>query len=132
MSKPLACLLALIAAPAAAQTPNGFWLVEHKAAVRLFNCAGAVCGSVVWLRNPALRTAEMCNRVIIWGLQPAGAGQWTNGSFFDPENSNTYHVDVTQSSPEELSADVYPAVSWLGETVNLLRIAPSSLAGWCG
>jgi uncharacterized protein (DUF2147 family) len=127
----LVALAALAATPAAAQAPVGTWLVEHKAAVRLFDCQGALCGRVVWLRDPALRTAEMCNRTIIWGLQPAGTGQWTDGSFLDPEDGSTYHVEMTQDSSEELSANVYPAVSWLGETVNLIRIAPYSLNGWC-
>jgi uncharacterized protein (DUF2147 family) len=127
----LAALLAFAAAPAAAQAPVGIWLVDHKAAVRLFDCQGALCGSVVWMRNPALRTAEICNRTILWGLQQAGAGQWTDGSFYDPEDGTTYHVEVTRDSDDELSANVYPAVSWLGETLNLLRIAPYSLNGWC-
>jgi uncharacterized protein (DUF2147 family) len=116
---------------ATAQSPEGVWLVEHKAAVRLFKCGDALCGSVAWLRKPALRTAEMCNRTIIWSLQATGDGRWNNGWFYDPENSTTYHINLTQISPDEISAHVYPAISWLGETVNLIRIAPFSLNGWC-
>ncbi len=124
--------LGLFAATAQAETPDGIWLVEHKAAVRLFACKDGLCGSVVWLHNPSLRTPAMCGRVILWGLQPTGPGHWSKGWFFDPENKTTYHVRATQISPDEISAHVYPAISWLGETVDLLRIQPNSLSGWCG
>ncbi len=128
----LAIALCAVVSAARAETPDGIWLVEHKAAVRLFACENALCGSVVWLRKPSLRTAGMCGRVIIWGLHPTGAGRWGNGWFHDPENDTTYHVSAIQVSPDEIAADVYPAISWLGETVDLLRIQPRSLNGWCG
>ena len=127
----MALVMSVIVSAARAETPDGIWLVEHKAAVRLFACENALCGSVVWLRKPDLRTAEMCNRVIIWGLQPTGAGKWASGWFYDPEDKTTYHVSAKQVSPEEISAVVYPAIAWLGETVDLLRIQPHSLNGWC-
>ena len=128
----IAIAMGLVVSAARAETPDGIWLVEHKAAVRLYACEQALCGSVVWLRRPSLRTSGMCGRVIIWGLQPTGAGRWGKGWFHDPENDTTYHVSATQVSPDEIAADVYPAISWLGETVDLLRIQPGSLNGWCG
>jgi len=128
----MAIAMGIICAAAHAETPDGIWLVEHKAAVRLFACEEALCGSVVWLRNPSLRTPAMCSRVIIWGLHPAGGGVWENGWFYDPEDKTTYHVSATQISPDQIAAKVYPAISWLSETVDLLRIQPRSLNGWCG
>ena len=128
----LAIAMCAVVSAAHAQMPDGIWLVEHKAAVRLYACKNALCGSLVWLRKPSLRTPQMCDRVIIWGLQPTGDGRWGRGWFYDPEDQTTYHVSATQVSPDEISADVYPAISWLGKTVDLLRIQPRSLNGWCG
>jgi uncharacterized protein (DUF2147 family) len=132
MRRFLICVLILAGAQTAnADGPDGVWLIEHKAAVRLFECDGAVCGSLVWLRKRDSQLPQLCNRTIIWRLRATGPGQWGPGWFYDPEDASTYHVTASQVSPDEITANVYPAVSWLGETVNLLRIAPNSLNGWC-
>lgn len=127
----LVAAFVLLTAGARAEIPEGTWLIDHKAAVRLFACKDALCGTVVWLRNPALRTPNMCNRTVIWGLQPTGPDAWSNGSFHDPDDGQTYNVSATQISPDEMTANVYPDIPQLGKTVDLLRIKPHSLNGWC-
>ena len=129
----LAATVALSASAgrAASATPDGTWLIDHKAAVELFDCSGHLCGRVVWLRNPALRTAALCNRTIVWGLQPQGATQWTGGWFYDPENGRTYHARADLELAELMSARIYQGLPWFGITASLLRIAPRSLRGWC-
>jgi hypothetical protein len=45
--------------------PDGTWLVNQRVAFDVFPCRDALCSRIVWLRNPALRTTEMCGRTIV-------------------------------------------------------------------
>ena len=49
-----ALALALISvAPASAADPFGTWLTgDKKGKVHIVNCSGALCGTLVWLREP--------------------------------------------------------------------------------
>lgn len=127
---------ALLATPvfragAAALTPDGTWLVSDRVAIQVFNCRQSLCGRVVWLRQPALRTPSMCGRTIVWGLTPAGPDRWTDGTFFDPEDGDTYNITATIRSDGTISARIYAGIALFGKTEILTRIAPYSLAGWC-
>src|SRR6202023_825429 len=74
--------------------PDGTWLVNQRVAFAVFSCQTMLGARIVWLRNPALRTSEMCGRTIIWGLTPDGPTQWNGGWCFDPENGATYNVSA--------------------------------------
>jgi uncharacterized protein (DUF2147 family) len=111
--------------------PDGTWLVNQRVAFDLFPCKNALCGRIVWLRNPMLRTAEMCGRTIIWGLTADGPMQWGGGWFFDPENGATYNVSAHVESNDRISARIYRGFSMFGRTEILTRIASHSLPGWC-
>ena len=76
----------------AADVPNGTWLVDQEVAFDLFPCQGAVCGKIVWLSNPSLRS--LCGRVIIWGLTSDGSSQWNGGWFYDPKLDKTYNLEA--------------------------------------
>jgi uncharacterized protein (DUF2147 family) len=112
--------------------PDGTWLVSQRVAFDIFPCRDALCGRIVWLRNPALRTAEMCGRTIIWGLTADGPAQWGNGWFFDPEDGDTYSVSAQVETRERMSARIYKGIAMFGRTEVLTRIASRSLPGWCG
>jgi uncharacterized protein (DUF2147 family) len=112
--------------------PDGTWLVNQRVAFDVFSCRNTLCGRIVWLRNPALRTSEMCGRTIIWGLTPDGPTQWNDGWFFDPENGATYNVSARVESNDRISARIYRGFSMFGRTEILTRIASRSLPGWCG
>jgi len=96
---------------ASADSLSGTWLIEHKAAVRLFDCDGGICGSLVWLRKRDAQFPQLCNRTIIWGLHATSGGQWGPGWFYDPEDATTYHVTASQVSPDEITANVYPSIA---------------------
>jgi len=118
--------------PASAQrTPEGAWIVSHRVAIQVFECSGSLCGRIAWLRNPALRTSEMCGKTIIWGLTPDGPAHWSNGWFFDPENRSTYNLSAELQSANRILARIYKGVSWFGRIEILTRIPPRSLQGWC-
>src|ERR1700704_7090317 len=103
--------------------PDGIWLVNQRVAFDVFSCQSTLCGRIVWLRNPALRTSEMCGRTIIWGLTPDGPTRWNGGWFFDPENGATYNVSARAESNDRISARIYRGFSMFGRTEILTRIA---------
>jgi uncharacterized protein (DUF2147 family) len=112
--------------------PDGTWLVGQRVAFDIFPCQSALCGRVAWLRNPALRSAEMCSRTILWGLASAGPSQWSGGWFYDPENGATYRVSAHVDDPDRISARIYKGIAMFGRTEIMTRIAAHSLPGWCG
>ena len=112
--------------------PDGTWLVSQRVAFDIFPCKDALCGRIVWLRNPALRSPTMCGRTIIWGLTSHEPRQWDGGWFFDPEDGATYNVSAHVVTDDRISARVYRGFSLFGRTEILTRIAPRSLPGWCG
>jgi uncharacterized protein (DUF2147 family) len=111
--------------------PDGTWLVSQRVAFDIFPCPNALCGRIAWLRNPALRTAEMCRRTIIWGLRSDGPAQWGNGWFFDPEDGGTYNVSAHVETVDRIAARIYKGISLFGKTEVVTRITPRSLPGWC-
>jgi uncharacterized protein (DUF2147 family) len=130
----VAAVVSVPCAPGRAEpaVPDGIWLVNQRVAFDVFPCKNALCGRIVWLRNPALRTAEMCGRTIIWGLTSDGPAQWNDGWFFDPENGATYNVSARVESSDRISARIYKGFSMFGRTEILTRITSRSLPGWCG
>lgn len=118
--------------PAAYASPaDGTWLLRDKLAIQISECRNTLCGRIVWLRNAAQRTPEMCGRTIVWGLEPAGQSQWGDGWIFDPEDGNTYHLSATLESDDRISARIYRGIALFGETEILTRIVPRALPGWC-
>ncbi|MDA8051762.1 MAG: DUF2147 domain-containing protein [Rhodospirillales bacterium] len=89
---------------ASATVPQGVWLMERRVAVQIFDCAGLLCGRILWLRfprdpegplvrdkdnpDPALRQRPLCGLAIIWTCTPAvrnagealvlQSGRWEN------------------------------------------------------
>jgi uncharacterized protein (DUF2147 family) len=124
-------LLAAAVPPARAAVPEGVWLFAEKVAVRVFECGGKVCGQIVWLRKPSLRTPAMCGRTIIWNLQPSGDASWDDGWFYDPEDDKTYNVDARQVSPDLITARVYLGAPFFGRTETLRRVPLAELDGRC-
>ena len=128
------CMLVALPWPAVQAelpVPDGTWIVSQRVAFDIFPCKAALCGRIAWLRNPALRTAEMCGRTILWGLTSAGPSEWDGGWFFDPENGETYNVSAHVDSTDRISARIYRGFSLFGRTEILTRISSHSLPGWC-
>jgi hypothetical protein len=53
-----------------------------------------------------LRQRPLSALTIIWGLQPDGAGHWSNGWLYDPQDGNTYDVTAERTAPTK-----YPLAS---------------------
>lgn len=126
------------ATPSLASEANGVWAVEDRVAVQIFDCAGKMCGRIVWLvkpRNgqgrldrdihnpdPDARGRPLCDLTIIWNLQPAGPGQWEDGQFYDPQTGGTYQVRAEMVSPNVIKARIYRFFAFLGQTRMLRRL----------
>ena len=127
----LAAQIFLSCPHARAAVPEGIWVIPGKVAVQVFDCSGSLCGHVVWLSNPALRTPALCRRTIIWGLQPAGSNRWSGGWFFDPENGRTYDLSARLLSFDTMTAKIYLGLAFLGRTETLHRTTLEGLSGVC-
>jgi uncharacterized protein (DUF2147 family) len=124
-------LLLVLPLTARADNPDGTWLVSQRVAFDIFQCRDDLCGKIVWLRDPRLRTRENCGRTIIWGLTAKGPTQWDNGWFYDPEDGKTYNVRAQAESSDRITARIYDGIPLFGRTENLSRITSHSLEGWC-
>lgn len=117
---------------ASAWTPEGNWIVKDRLVLEAFGCSGMLCGRIVWLRDPSMRTPQLCERMIVWNLRRTGPGQWSGGWFYDPENGSTYNISATVQGNGTITARIYDGVAWLGRTEILTRIPrPGYLKGWC-
>ena len=133
--------------PASAAVPDGTWLFANRVAVQIFECSGLLCGRIVWLLrpdspagqpdldllnpDPTLRQRRLCGLTIIWGLQPDGPGQWSNGWLYDPKDGATYNVTAQLITPDTMSARVYRGMPLLGRTEILTRDPPLGFDGRC-
>lgn len=83
-----ALLLAAISVPAFAAGADGVWLrTDGKGKVRFSPCGGALCGVIVWLRDPGGpgRVGEQ----VFFGMQETTPDHWS-GSAHNPEDGRDY------------------------------------------
>jgi uncharacterized protein (DUF2147 family) len=110
-------LLLAGAGPAAAADPVGMWTTQDgKARVRIDHCGSALCGSIVWLREPndpatgrpktdkhngdaARRGRPLVGVQILQQMKASGTGRWS-GQVYNAEDGKTYsgHITLTGAS----------------------------------
>jgi uncharacterized protein (DUF2147 family) len=115
-----AALLALSATTGAlAAEPNGTWLTQTGGSrIRMADCGGALCGTIIWLKEPndpetgkpktdknnsdaGKRSRPLLGVQIVLGMKPAGAGKWT-GQVYNAEDGKTYSGNLTYSGGDSL------------------------------
>jgi uncharacterized protein (DUF2147 family) len=103
-----AIALALIfIAPALAADPLGIWLTgDKKGKVRIVNCSGALCGTLVWVQEPmdpdtnqpktdkhnvdaSKKSRPLLGIPIVLNMKPSGGDKW-EGQVYNAEDGNTY------------------------------------------
>src|SRR5215204_2507115 len=107
-----------LAGPACAD-PIGTWLTENgRSRVNVADCGGALCGTIVWLREPndpetgkpktdknnsdaAKRSRPLIGVQIVLGMKPAGADKWS-GQVYNAEDGKTYSGNLTFSGGDAL------------------------------
>lgn len=108
-----------IPAKARADDALGVWATEaEKSHVRIKPCGEALCGEIVWLKEPtgddgkpildlknsdeALRDRPVLGIRIIKGMTPDGAAKWDDGKIYNPEDGKTYKSKMELTGPDTL------------------------------
>jgi glucan biosynthesis protein C len=122
-------------------TAIGRWYAEGGAAqVELRACGTALCGDVVWLRSPfdehgcplrdrwnpdpALRARSIEGLEIVRGLVPlaGSAGEWVDGSIYDPTSGRTYRATLALDGEDRAFLRGYVGIPLLGRTTTWVRV----------
>ena len=98
--------------PAQAADPLGTWLTDGaKAQVRVANCSGGLCGSIIALNEPndpatgkpktdknnedaSKRSRPMIGVQIVLGMKLNGGNKW-EGRVYNAEDGKTYNGNIT-------------------------------------
>jgi uncharacterized protein (DUF2147 family) len=106
-----AALIGAALLPSFAADPSGTWKTEEgRATVRMADCGGALCGTIVALKepndpqtgkpkldknnvDPGQRGRPIVGIQIVSALTPAGANKWA-GQIYNPEDGKTYNANV--------------------------------------
>ena len=109
--------------PAMAGDPMGLWLTKDRdAKVRVADCAGALCGTIVWLKDPidpatgksatdkqnvdrALRSRPLMGVQVILDMKPSGAPDKWTGHIYNSDDGKTYHGNIALPSPTTLKVE---------------------------
>ena len=107
------------AGPALAADPAGVWLTQGgNSRIRVADCGGALCGTIIWLKEPndpdtgkpktdknnsdaAKRSRPLIGVQIVLGMKPAGADKWS-GQVYNAEDGKTYSGNLTYSGGNAL------------------------------
>lgn len=137
-----AVLLAMHCAPVAAQVPEvGVWINhEGKGAVEIKPCGAALCGNIVWLRDPinaegqplfdrrnpdaGRRNRPICGLPVIGNVRRTSEG-WDEGWIYNPEEGAQYDVAL-RASGDRLSVTGYKGIKLFSKTFTWTR-APADL-----
>lgn len=105
-------------APALAD-PIGTWLTENgRSRVKIADCGGALCGTIVWLKEPndpetgkpktdknnadaTKRTRPLIGVPIVISMKPNGGNKWS-GQVYNAEDGKTYSGNLTEQGPNAM------------------------------
>jgi uncharacterized protein (DUF2147 family) len=108
-------------APAFGADPIGTWLTgDKKGKVKIVNCGGAICGSLVWLAEPndpdthqpktdkhnadaSKQGRPLIGIPIVLSMKPGGGDVW-QGQVYNAEDGGTYSGSLTMTGAN--SADL--------------------------
>jgi uncharacterized protein (DUF2147 family) len=112
-----AITLALIMiTPARAADPFGTWMTEdQKGKIKIVDCGGALCGTLVWMKVPidpethrpkldknnkdaSKQSRPLLNVPIVLGMKPVGGDKW-EGQVYNAEDGNNYSGSFTMTGP---------------------------------
>ena len=103
--------------PAHAAEPFGTWYTaEGKGQVKIVNCGGALCGNLIWLKEPndpdtnkpkldknnadaSKRTRPLIGIPIVLNMKPSGTPDKWDGSVYNAEDGKTYTGSFALTGP---------------------------------
>jgi uncharacterized protein (DUF2147 family) len=104
---------------ALAADPIGTWLTQTGGSrIRIADCGGALCGTIVWLKEPndaetgkpktdknnsdaSKRSRPLIGVQIVLGMKPSGTDKWS-GQVYNAEDGKTYSGSLTYSGGDAL------------------------------
>jgi uncharacterized protein (DUF2147 family) len=129
----IALLLAPVGADAQTSGPAGVWLTQKgDAHVRIAPCGGALCGTIVWLKDPidsetrrpvadthnpdpGRRNRPIMGLQIMFGMKPSGPDRWS-GHFYNSDDGKTYEGNLVLLGPNAVKAEGCLLAICMGET----------------
>jgi uncharacterized protein (DUF2147 family) len=102
--------------PAFAADPWGTWYTkDNESQIKITNCGGALCGSLVWLAepidpatgapktdkhnpNPSLQSQPLIGTQIVLGMRQSGPDEWS-GQLYNAGDGKTYTGSFTLTGP---------------------------------
>ena len=124
--------------PATEPGPTGVW-IDHtgRGAVEIAPCGVELCGRIVWLQQPndkqgqplrdgrnedkRLRVRTICGLQVIGGLKRQRDGSWDNGWIYDPEQGESFDVEIRLRGADGLQVKGYKGLKFLSETFQWQR-----------
>lgn len=118
--------------------PEGIW-IDHtgRGAVEILPCAEALCGRIVWLKEPndksgqplrdarnedrTKRSQPICGLQILGNLKRQRDGSWDNGWIYDPDQGERFDVELRLRGPDVLQVKGYKGLKFLSETYQWRR-----------
>ena len=122
----VAIALTLLSMPLAdlafAGDPAGTWLTASgKSRVRIADCGGTLCGTIVWLKEPnddagkpktdqhnadaSKRSRPIIGVPIVLGMKPTGTPDKWAGQVYNAEDGKTYSGSLTLTGPSKLDLE---------------------------
>jgi uncharacterized protein (DUF2147 family) len=108
------CAKAIV--PAQAADAIGTWFTgDRESQVRIVNCGGSLCGTLVWLKEPKdpatgrpktdknnadtnKQNRPLLGVQIVLGMKPSGPGVWS-GEVYNASDGKTYSGSFTLTGP---------------------------------
>ena len=109
----------LLSNAAFADPPYGVWTSQkHDVRVRLSDCGGKICGTLVWLQesvdrktgkpktdrlnpDPAKRTRPLIGIRVVDGFAPSGAQRWS-GTIYNADDGHIYRAHLIVLGPRTI------------------------------
>lgn len=128
------------AARPAGASPIGLW-IDHtgRGAVEIAACGSNLCGRIVWLKEPndksgkplldqrngdaRQRAKPICGLQIIGGLVRQSDGSWDDGWIYDPEQGESFDVELRLLAGEMLQVKGYKGLKLFNKTFQWRRAA---------
>ena len=115
----------------------GRWYTTDKGAiVEIYDCAGKLCGKIVWLKEPNNEQGKPKTDIhnpddkqhntpviglnMLSGFKNSGDNQWEDGTIYDPKNGKTYSCKMTLNV-DNLEVRGYIGISLFGRTEHWTR-----------
>src|SRR5215470_11586135 len=104
----------------AASGPTGVW-IDHtgRGAVEITDCAGALCGRIVWLKDAANKS--VCGKQVIGSAKRSSGSTWDGGWIYDPDRDTRYSVELKLLDPNKLRVMGYMGSKLFSETYTWKR-----------